>query len=221
MTVPTLNRLPRYLEYLKIKQQEKIQYISSTTIATDLKLNPVQVRKDLALTGCVGKPKSGFEINELIEDITKTLGYDNTNEAVLAGAGQLGKTLMSYKGFSEYGLKIVAAFDTREDICGTSVKGIRIFNIDKIKNLVKRMNIHIGIITVPAENAQKVCDIMVESGILAIWNFAPVHLNVPKGILVQNENMAASLAALSRHLSDEINSKKERNINNLDWREIV
>lgn len=205
VTKPTLSRLPNYLNYLESKQKEGIKYISSTVIAEELKLNAVQVRKDLAQTGSVGKPKTGFSVNELIDDINEILGYNNANEAVLVGAGQLGRALLSYTGFSNYGLNIVAAFDLDEALCNTYVWGKRIHSIKKMKKLIQRMNALIGIITVPADYAQEVCDLLIECGILAIWNFAPVHLHVPEHILVQNENMAASLAVLSKHLKERMN----------------
>lgn len=220
MTLPTLNRLPVYLSYLNIKQQEGLQYISSTVIAKDLQLNPVQVRKDLSLTGCVGKPRAGFVVEELIRKLKKTLGYNNTNDAILVGAGKLGKTLLSYEGFAEYGLNIVAAFDNNEVTYNKGIGGKQIFHINKMQDMVRRMNIQIGIITVSEEGAQEVCDQMVQSGISAIWNFAPVHLNVPKHIMLRTENLAASLAFLARHLETDNRNCNKQTIK-MDWRDII
>lgn len=196
-----LRRLPFYLDYLKKKQTDGVRNISATTVANDLKLNEVQVRKDLAavsLTG--GKPKTGYVAEELIRDLESFLGYDNTKEAVIAGAGKLGQALLAYKEFERYGLNVVAAFDTDE----STVDGKHILPAEKMSDICSRLKIHIGIICVPPESAQKVCDEMVESGILAIWNFAPVHLSVPSGVIVQYENLAASLAVLSQNLEFEI-----------------
>lgn len=196
-----LRRLPFYLEYLKKKQTDGVRNISATTVANDLKLNEVQVRKDLAavsLTG--GKPKTGYVAEELIRDLESFLGYDNTKEAVIAGAGKLGQALLAYKEFERYGLDIVAAFDTDESI----IDGKRILSAEKMSDLCSRLKIHIGIICVPPEYAQQVCDEMVACGILAIWNFTSVHLSVPSGVIVQYENLAASLAVLSQNLEFEI-----------------
>ncbi|HBW64855.1 MAG TPA: redox-sensing transcriptional repressor Rex [Ruminococcaceae bacterium] len=196
-----LRRLPFYLDYLKKKQTDGVRNISATTVANDLKLNEVQVRKDLAavsLTG--GKPKTGYVAEELIRDLESFLGYDNTKEAVIAGAGKLGQALLAYKEFERYGLNVVAAFDTDE----STVDGKHILSAEKMSDICSRLKIHIGIICVPPESAQKVCDEMVECGILAIWNFAPVHLSVPSGVIVQYENLAASLAVLSQNLEFEI-----------------
>ncbi len=201
---PTLLRLPGYLQYLIAKRAEGIEQISATKIGEDLKLYYVQVRKDLASVGACGKPKTGYEINHLIETLVSFLDYDNTKDAVLVGAGQLGKTLLGYDGFSNYGLNIVAAFDIDPNVIGDTVKCKPVMTIDKMKNLCERLNIHIGIITVPSRSAQYVADLMVRCGIMAIWNFSPVHLDMPDDIIVQNENMAASLAVLSNKLSRKL-----------------
>lgn len=200
----TLERLPLYYHYLQDRMEEQIGYISAPTIAAGLNLNEVQVRKELALVSRrAGKPRTGFPVGELIEDIEEFLGYRNVNQAVLAGAGSLGQALLSYRGFAQYGVEIVMAFDTDETVIGGTVAGKPVLPVDKMANLCRRMNIHIGIITTPAEYAQSVCDRMVAGGIRAIWNFAPVHLDVPEGVLLQNENMAASLALLSRYLLEQ------------------
>jgi len=139
----------------------------------------------------------------LLQDIGNYLGYDNVQDAVLVGAGYLGSALLSYRGFNEYGIKIVAAFDSNETCVGHENFSKIIYPIEKFADLCKRLNVHIGIIAVPGENAQQICDLMVKSGIKAIWNFAPVHLLAAKEILVQNENMAVSLALLSQHLENQ------------------
>lgn len=200
-----LQRLPGYLLYLKNKRSEGTEYISSTIMADDLKQNPVQIRKDLSLVSRQpGKPKLGFEINGLIKDIKDFLGYNNTKEAVIVGVGGLGKTLLSYGGFQSYGLSIVAGFDVDEATVSRSYGGKTIFPMDRFVELVRRMNINIGIITVPKEHAQDVCELMISSGIKAIWNFAPAHLVVPEGIELKNEDLAASLALLSRKLEEAL-----------------
>lgn len=205
----TLQRLPYYLNYLHTQHKNGVASTSATLIAKALNLNNVLVRKDLALVSDGGRPKTGYVITGLIEDIEQFLGYDNVTEAVIVGAGHLGKALMSYGGFESYGLEIIAAFDADPSVIGLCINGKTVFDMDKMKNLCQRLNIHIGIITVGEEHAQQVCDTMVESGILAIWNFAPVHLNVPDRVIVQNENMASSLAVLSKHLEQRLEKPSE------------
>lgn len=200
----TLKRLPYYLDYLNQLKKNGMTQIASPQIAEALGYSDIQVRKDLAsVSRSPGRPKMGFMVSELIDDIEDFLGYKNTNDAILVGAGCLGRALLGYKGFQSYGLNIVAAFDCDKAKIGTEVNGKHIFSLDKLDDLCRRLNIHIGIITVPAENAQNVCNLLVSSGIKAVWNFAPTRLRVPEGILVQNENMAESLALLSQHLKQQ------------------
>lgn len=204
-----LGRMPGYLLYLKNRIKAGETFISSTVMAEDLKQNPVQVRKDLAIVSRrPGKPKLGFEISALIGDIEDFLGYNNTSEAVIVGVGRLGKTLLSYGGFESHGLKLVAGFDANSEIEGSVYGGKKVFAIDKFQSLVKRMNILIGIITVPKDQAQPVCDMMIGAGIRAIWNFAPTHISVPEDIIVKYEDLAASLALLSKALKDDLDKHK-------------
>ena len=203
----TLKRLPTYLAYLKSLPEGSSVNISATALAAGLHMGEVQVRKDLALVSDGGRPKVGYRRESLVADIEQFLGYDNTNDAVLIGAGKLGRALLGYSGFSEYGLNIVAAFDACEALTGTLESGKPILPMRDLGRLCAQRKILIGIITVPAAQAQGVCDELIANGIMAIWNFAPTHLDVPEGILVQNENMATSLAVLSKHLSAQINNR--------------
>lgn len=201
-----LKRLPIYLTYLK--SQESLVNISATALATALNLGEVQVRKDLALVSDGGRPKIGYNRLKLIDDIEQFLGCDNTNDAVVIGAGGLGGALLGYSGFAEYGLNIVAAFDSNPELVGKVKRGKIIYPVSELKQFCAERKILIGIITVPTEYAQTVCDDLIECGIRAIWNFAPVHLEVPDGVLVQRENMATSLAVLSKHLAVQIENGK-------------
>lgn len=200
----TLKRLPTYLSYLKSMPADAPANISATALAAGLSMGEVQVRKDLALVSDGGRPKIGYNRERLIADIEDFLGYGDTNDAVLIGAGKLGRALLGYSGFAEYGLNIVAAFDSNDAIIGTSKSGKPIMHLSRLAETCRRFKVKIGIITVPAEHAQAVCDLLIENGIMAIWNFAPKHLTVPENILVQNENMAASLALLSKHLNEHM-----------------
>ncbi len=201
----SLKRIPFYMEYLKKKKEEGLIYISSTSIAKGLSLNDVQVRKDLSLVSLNGgKPKVGYVIEELIQDIELFLGLKNNNKSILVGVGSLGSALLCYKGFEEYGLEIVGAFDSSSQKIGTKIGNHEIISIEEVEDFCKKNEIHIGIITVPSVSAQAVCDIMIKAGIKAIWNFAPTKLTVTDDILVQNENMASSLAILSRHLNNKM-----------------
>ena len=205
----TIGRLPAYHRYLTEKKAEGEKAVSSTAIAEELHLNAVQVRKDLAaISSAAGKPKLGFDVEELIADIDRFLGYDNVSDAVLVGAGGLGSALVGYGGFKNYGLNIVAAFDTNPALIGRSIKGVRVCDARELSSLVRRLNVRIGIIAVPKEAAQAVADELAAGGVRAIWNFAPVHLSLPENIAVKIEDMAASLAILSQRLAEILNNEK-------------
>ena len=199
-----LKRLPGYLSYLQGIPENSSVYISATSIANALGMGEVQVRKDLALVSSGGKPKLGYLRENLMEDISQFLGYDNTTDAILVGAGKLGQALLGYSGFEAYGLNILAAFDADPKACDAKT----VISMDRLEKFCKSKKILMGIITVPKEHAQEVCDRLIACGIKAIWNFAPVHLDVPENILVQNENMATSLAVLSMHLQAQIKEHK-------------
>ena len=199
-----LKRLPVYLSYLRAMPETAPDHISATALAQALGMGEVQVRKDLALVSSGSRPKIGYPRDLLVHDIEEFLGYGDPNDAVLIGAGKLGLALLGYSGFAEYGLNIVAGFDADESLVGKIRSGKTILHISKLEEFCKVKNIKIGIITVPAEYAQEVCNLLIANGIQAIWNFAPTHLDVPERILVQNENMAASLALLSKHLNEQM-----------------
>ena len=202
-----LKRLPGYLSYLRSIPDGSSPYISATSLANALGMGEVQVRKDLAMVSDGGRPKIGYLRESLMEDISQFLGYDNTTGAILVGAGKLGQALLGYSGFSAYGLNILAAFDA-QPMAEKSEEGRPIYPMEKMESFCRTNKVLMGIITVPAEYAQQVCDQMIRCGIKAIWNFAPIHLDVPSNILVQNENMATSLAVLSMHLQAHIKDKK-------------
>lgn len=203
ISMQALQRLPLYLQYLRTLPVGKDTTISAKALGTVLGFGEIQVRKDLSAVSDGGKPKIGYGAESLIRDIECFLGYDNLSDAVLIGAGKLGKALLSYDGFRTYGLNIVAAFDSDPLKCGTDVSGKLILPLERMDNLCERMKIEIGIITVPASAAQQVCDRLIRSGIKAIWNFAPTHLSVPEGVILKNENIAASLAVLSKNLAEK------------------
>lgn len=192
-----LERLPIYLHYLYSLQMNENDTISSASIARALQLGEVQVRKDLSLVCGTGKPKIGYVKKDLMNHLEEALSCHNETKAVVVGVGNLGKTLLSYSHFNEYGLVLVAGFDNDPSKIGELSNGKKVYSIEELKKYCQEENIKIGVITVPEKEAQKVCDLLVEAGIIAIWNFTPGRLTLPSYIRVRNENMAASLAVLS------------------------
>ena len=198
-----LQRLPTYLSYLRSLPEDAYPHISATAIAGGLGLGEVQVRKDLAAVTCCGKPKTGYPLQTLIRDLERFLWADRYNRTVLVGVGNLGLALLSYSGFSEYGLRIMAAFDVNPALVGATVDGKPVLPAPELAGFCRREQIQIGILAVPAAAAQICCDALTKGGVRAIWNFAPTLLRVPEGVLVQQEDMACSLALLAYHLKNK------------------
>jgi redox-sensing transcriptional repressor len=171
-------------------------------MAEILGVHHTQVRKDLAMTGCQGRPKTGHKVAELMAAIEGFLHWDSHSDAFLVGVGSLGTALMKYPGFDKAGARIVAAFDTDPAKNGLKIGETPILSMEKFASLAQRMHIAVGILTVPIEAAQATADLMTGCGIRAIWNFAPVALDVPDGVIVENLELFTSLALLLRKLSD-------------------
>lgn len=201
VTKATLGRLPQYLQFLNGLPPGQYDRISATTIAKMLSLGEVQVRKDLAAVSGLGKPKVGYRTSELITDLEDALGCKKLTPAILVGAGKLGRALLDYNGFEEYGVQITAAFDCNEQVLRMNKTSKEILPISSLKKYCTENGIRIGIITVGSGSAQDVCDQMLEAGITAIWNFAPCQLKVPDNVLVKQENLALSLAHLNSQIS--------------------
>lgn len=197
----SLRRLPLYYRIGQQFLASGVRTISSSAIGRDLGLDPTQVRKDFEMIGLSGRPKVGFGVADMLRGIETFLGWDRPKEAVLAGAGSLGSALLRYERFREYGISIVAAFDTDPLKIGTPIGGKAVFLLDSLPGRTRRMGVQLGIITTPPQAAQRVADLMVEGGIRAIWNFAPVHVRVPAQVVLQNEDLCHSLASLSLKLA--------------------
>jgi redox-sensing transcriptional repressor len=200
--LPTIRRYPIYLRAIQAKIAGGELFVSSAALAEELGFDPVLSRKDLAMAGIPGKPRRGYPARELFEAINRALGWDSPIEAALIGVGSLGSALLGYSGFEEQNLSISAAFDTNPEIIGKRVHGVKVRPVEDFAPLVQKLNLSIGIITVPSSKAQECADYLIQSGIRAIWNFAPIQLSVPQGITVQNVDLAQSLAVLSHSITN-------------------
>jgi redox-sensing transcriptional repressor len=194
---PSIRRLPSYLNIIRNFQGSGDLFISGTTIASELNLEPIQVRKDLAITGIIGKPKKGYPVNELIASIEHFLGWDTVRKAVVVGAGNLGSALSGYQEFKNHGLDIVAAFDTDPAKIGQVIHGVPVHSMDEIETIVPRIGAEIAILAVPSPFANSSCESIVKAGINSIWNFTNSKLKVPKGITVWREDLSSGYAMLS------------------------
>jgi redox-sensing transcriptional repressor len=165
------------------------------------------VRKDLEMTGIVGKPRVGYPVPALLAAIEQFLGFNNANEAFLVGAGSMGAALIGYNKFQEYGLRIVGAFDNDPAKIGRAVHGKTIMPLEQLPTMARELHILIGIVTVPASAAQEVAERMMSGGIRAIWNFAPVRLRVPDNIILHNEDLYCSLASFSQKVAQALRNR--------------
>lgn len=197
---PTLKRLPLYLHYLKGIMNKGQMNISAPVIGNDLRCDPTQVVKDLSVTGIKGKPRVGYNIYELIQNIETYLGFNKNNDAFLIGAGNLGTALLSYEQLQGFGINIIAAFDNDPAKVGQQQGHINVLHISKLQDLVTRLHVHIAILTLPGDVAQDIAEKLVKWGIKAIWNFTPVYLKLPQHIIVQHTSMYANVAVLLKKL---------------------
>lgn len=194
--VISLQRLPVYLNYLKSLPSDR-KYVSSGLIAEALGMGEVLVRKDLAYTSATGRPRVGYVATELISALEDFLCCNGRRNAVIAGVGALGRAVLGYGGFSNYGIEIVAAFDSDPAKVGADIAGKPVYDIASAEEEVPRYNAELAVICVPAQHAQKVADILIGCGIKAILNFAPVLIRAPETVAVRHIDVAANLAVLS------------------------
>ncbi len=196
-SMPTIKRLPSYLHVIEAAEKEGKEFISGTVIADELELEPIQVRKDLAITGIVGKPRIGFPVRDLIAAINQFLRWDREHQAVVVGAGHLGTALIGYDELAQRGVRIRAAFDLDQQKVGKTVNDVPIYSLGMLSDTIQELNIDIAILSVPPSHAQAVADMIVKAGIRAIWNFTTVKLKLPPNVVVQKEDMSSGYAMLS------------------------
>ncbi|MBO8126592.1 MAG: redox-sensing transcriptional repressor Rex [Firmicutes bacterium] len=208
---PALERLFIYYRVLLSAEQNGETVISSVEMGKRLDLDPAQIRKDLTYCGEFGKPRIGYRVDRLKNELKNILGLEEKKQAVIIGVGRLGMAIYSYPGFAKFGLEIVGLFDNDPTKVGLVLGGEPIRNISELGDFIREKRVPMGILTVPAPAAQRVADIMVDAGICAIWNFAPVTLKVPDRITVRNEDLAVGLATLSWNLLQSGCPYMERN----------
>lgn len=198
---PTLRRLPWYLAFAKLVLKQGESYLSSTRIARNISVDASMVAKDLSYVKISGKTRVGYDVRELVAVLEGFLGFTNSHQAYLFGVGSLGGALMHDNGLEQFGLEIMAGFDVKYELSGTSINHIPIHHIDRFAELQKQTGVNIGILTVPVDKAQEVSEVMVAGGIKAIWNFTPYRIVVPENIVVQNTSIYAHLAVMFNRLN--------------------
>lgn len=210
MPVASVRRLPAYLRLLRRWEAEGRESVSCTHLAEELGFDPTQIRKDLALTGVVGRPKVGYRLEELVPAVERFLGWADPTEAFVIGAGNLGLALLHYPGFAGHGLSVIAAFDNDPRKTGSTPGGKRIFPMSKLPDLVRRMRVQIGILAVPDAAAQAAAEACYAAGIRGLWNFTAARLQVGMDAVVEDVDLAQSLAMLSHRLSAARSHRAQR-----------
>jgi len=199
---PTLRRLPWYLAYVSTLRGEGVGHVSSTRMAGELGLDSSRIAKDLSYINVKGKTRIGYEVASLETALRDFLGFSRTHTAVIVGAGSLGAALMRDSGLQRYGLKIVAGIDTDPRLEGTDISGIPVYGHSRLRGLVARLGITVGILAVPVEAAQTVADELVEAGITAIWNFTPTRIRVPEHTVITNTSIYSNLAVMYNRMDN-------------------
>ena len=200
---PALRRLPWYLAYIKLLKSKGENLVSSTQIAKEISVDSSQVAKDLSYVNVSGKTRVGYDIDSLIVVLENFLGFSASHKAFLFGAGSLGGALLLDSGLKQYGLDVVAAFDVKAELCGTTIGKIPIYSLSQFAEIQKDNQANIGILTVPVDQAQEAADLMIQEGIKAIWNFTPYRIRVPENIVVQNTSIYAHLAVMFNRLNGQ------------------
>lgn len=198
---PTLQRLPWYLSNAKLMREKGETYVSSTQISKQTNIDASQVAKDLSYVKIAGRTRVGYEVNALIDVLEDFLGFTRLHKAFLFGVGSLGSALLRDSGLSQFGLKIVGAFDINPELVGKEINGIHIYHSDEFEKVMEQAGVRIGVLTVPINMAQEITDKMVEGGIEAVWNFTPFRIRVPEHIVVQNTSLYAHLAVMFNRLN--------------------
>ncbi|GAA0700995.1 redox-sensing transcriptional repressor Rex [Paraclostridium ghonii] len=203
ISMAVIRRLPKYHRYLGDLLDRDIQRISSKELSDIIGFTASQIRQDLNNFGGFGQQGYGYNVEELYNEIGKILGLSRTYNSIIIGAGNLGQALANYSGFNKAGFKIKALFDANPKMIGLKIRDFEILDSDSIEEFVAENDVDIAILCIPKNGAQEVVDRLVKSGIKGIWNFAPLDLEVPKDVIVENVNLTESLFTLSYLMNED------------------
>lgn len=204
-----IGRLPRYFRYLGELKDAGVERISSQELSQLMKVTASQIRQDFNNFGGFGQQGYGYNVEFLYNEIGKILGLDKTHNLIIIGAGNLGQALGNYMNFERRGFILKGIFDKNPDLWGKKVREIEVQPMEKVEGFVRENDIDIAVLTIPKTGAVAVAEILVANGIKAIWNFAHVDLNVPKGIQVENVHLSDSLMKLSYNLERYSKAQEE------------
>jgi len=196
-----ISRLPKYYRYLERLVEEGVERISSRELGDRVGVSAPQLRQDLNHFGNFGQQGYGYNVEKLCQALAKILGIETKSKMVLVGVGNLGQALVNSTDFEEHGFYLSAIFDINPRLIGLEVNGLKVKDMEKLKDYIKQNEIDIGIIAVPASAAQEIADVMTAAGVEGIWNFAPIDLELPPQIRVEEEHLTAGLLRLSFKIS--------------------
>nr|WP_330372613.1 redox-sensing transcriptional repressor Rex [Oribacterium sp. P6A1] len=202
-----IQRLPRYYRYLEDLMDQGIERISSSELSKRMKLTASQIRQDLNNFGGFGQQGYGYNIKNLHDEIAKILNIDNEHEMIIVGAGHLGQALANYTNFRKRGFIVKAIFDKDPSIVGKKVGDIEIQSMESMDEIIKSSNIKMAAVCIPKNAAIKVVEQLINDGIVGIWNFAHVDLDVPENIVIENVHLSESLMRLSYRMGESLNAE--------------
>ncbi len=188
-----IERLLKYLEYVKNKKAEGQNYVFSHELADFVGVTPAQVRQDLMDFKIEGTPQKGYPVESFFDEVCSHLKCDSRTKIVLVGVGNLGKAILSYFVKRKPNLEIVAAFDSDQEKSNRIYSGTKILNVSELYNFVKKERVKVGIITTPADSAQDIADILIKAGIRGIVNFAPITIKVPESVFLEQIDITLSI----------------------------
>ena len=197
ISMAIIKRLPKYHRYLMELLINKVDSISSRQLGEKIGFTATQIRQDLNCFGYFGQQGFGYNVKELLKQISKILGLSEKYKMIIIGAGNIGQAIANHTRSQGLDFKLVGIFDINPKLIGLKIQDIKVIDIDELENFLKVTPTDIGIICVSEDNAQTVTDIMVKNGVKGIWNFAPVDLDVPEEIILENVNLIESLLTLS------------------------
>lgn len=202
ISMAVIKRLPKYHRYLSELLSNDVDRISSKDLSEKIGFTASQIRQDLNCFGDFGQQGYGYNVKELYNQIRSILGLTKEYKAVIIGAGNIGQAIANYTRFEKLGFSMEAIFDINPKLLGLKIRDIEIKDIDLLSDFLKKDKIDIGIICVPKSNAQKVCDILIQNRVKAIWNFAPMDLAVPEEVIVENVHLSESILTLTYLLNN-------------------
>ncbi|ABR47704.1 CoA-binding domain protein [Alkaliphilus metalliredigens QYMF] len=202
VSMAIIRRLPKYYEYLKQLIDKNIDRISSKELSRMIGFTPSQIRQDLNKFGGFGQQGYGYNVEVLYGEIEKILGLNQSYSIVVVGAGSLGQGIVNHIDFENCGFDLKALFDIKYKFMGKKIKGAPIFYIDELQKFISENHIDIGVICMPEEFVQDTANKLIESGVSAIWNFSPIDLDAPEGVIVENMNLNNGLLTLSYFVSN-------------------